>query len=234
MSEVTVVIDHELGALVMEGSQKRSDRFLAEMTRLLGSPRSVGCARPSGMLPPPSPIEIASTDTGYVRVAGYYHDSLIEGPGRRTSVLFSGCALRCKGCWVPDLHLASTGSLIDVGSLADLLLDPQHKRDGVSILGGEPFFQTEGLLALVRALRRRGCSHILVYTGHTYEALLAQARQQPAVIAILNNIDALIDGPYVKALADSAGPWTGSGNQRVIDLRATRQEGKVATCDKRL
>ena len=28
----------------------------------------------------------------------------------------------------------------------------------------------------------------------------------------------LIDGPYVKRLADTAGPWTGSGNQRVLAL----------------
>ncbi|GEM_PF-5011517 len=40
--------------------------------------------------------------------------------------------------------------------------------------------------------------------------------------AVLEGIDMLIDGPYVEALASSAGPWTGSANQRVIDMVATR------------
>lgn len=37
----------------------------------------------------------------------------------------------------------------------------------------------------------------------------------------------LVDGPYVEPLAASAGPWTGSGNQRVIDLAATRRCGRL-------
>jgi len=45
--------------------------------------------------------------------------------------------------------------------------------------------------------------------------------------AVLDAVDILIDGPYIEALSDGAGPWTGSGNQRVIDLAATRQAGQV-------
>ncbi|MND03817.1 hypothetical protein D3C83_238170 [compost metagenome] len=37
----------------------------------------------------------------------------------------------------------------------------------------------------------------------------------------------MIDGPYVAALADGAGPWTGSANQRVIDVPTTRRLGRV-------
>ena len=35
----------------------------------------------------------------------------------------------------------------------------------------------------------------------------------------------LIDGPYVAALADGAGPWTGSANQRVLTLKASAAIG---------
>lgn len=45
--------------------------------------------------------------------------------------------------------------------------------------------------------------------------------------AALELIDLLIDEPFIAALGDSAGPWTGSGNQRVVDLPATRQVGEV-------
>jgi anaerobic ribonucleoside-triphosphate reductase activating protein len=109
--------------------------------------------------------------------------------------------------------------------MAEALLDPAHRRDGVSILGGEPFAQPEGLHALVRALRARGCPHVVCYSGYTYQALQRRAARDPAVGEVLDDVDVLIDGPYVEALASSAGPWIGSGNQRVLDLRESRRCG---------
>jgi anaerobic ribonucleoside-triphosphate reductase activating protein len=98
-------------------------------------------------------------------------------------------------CLSPDSWAADGGRLVPVDRLTDALLDPAHERDGVSILGGEPFAQPNGLLALVRALRARGCRHILCYSGYTYEALLSRAAQQPAIGAVLDEIEMLIDGP---------------------------------------
>ena len=95
------------------------------------------------------------------------------------------------------------------------------------MLGGEPFAQPDWLLALVRELRARGCPHILCYSGYTYETLRERARELPAIGAALDDLDILIDGPYLESQAETAGPWTGSGNQRVIDLRATRHSGRV-------
>ena len=116
-------------------------------------------------------------------------------------------------------------------SLAELLLDPRYARDGIPILGCEPFRQPDGLLALVHALRTRGCQHILVYSGYTYERLRRMGNHTPAIGMILDEIDILVDGPYIARLAATAGPWTGSGNQRVIDLVATRQAGLVVLLD---
>ena len=112
-------------------------------------------------------------------------------------------------------------------TLAENLLDPGFERQGVSILGGEPFAQAEGLMALVKELRHRGCQHILCYSGYTLETLKAKAKHQSAISEVLADIDMLIDGAYVEALADGAGSWTGSGNQRVIDMRETRRAGQI-------
>jgi len=57
------------------------------------------------------------------------------------------------------------------------------------------------------------------------------AERQPAITRMLDEVDVLIDGPYVAALADRAGPWTGSGNQRVIDLVAIRRLGRLVLVD---
>jgi anaerobic ribonucleoside-triphosphate reductase activating protein len=87
--------------------------------------------------------------------------------------------------------------------------------------------QPDGLQTPVQAIRTRGCSHILVYSGYTYERLRRMTQQQPAIDAILDDINVLIDGLYVEALADGAGPWSGSGNQRVINLVAAQQSSRV-------
>jgi hypothetical protein len=60
----------------------------------------------------------------------------------------------------------------------------------------------------VEATRKREAS------GYTYERLKQMAKHTPAIGMILDEIQVLIDGPYVAKLAESAGPWTGSGNQR--------------------
>jgi anaerobic ribonucleoside-triphosphate reductase activating protein len=86
-------------------------------------------------------------------------------------------------------------------------------RDGVTVLGDEPFFQPAGLTALLRALKAHGL-HTVVYSGYTLEAL-ARRREDP-VHEALRLTDLLIDGPYVAALADGAGQWRGSRNQRLI------------------
>lgn len=225
MSELTMLIDTTKGVMLLDHSHLSAD-VLDKVTAIAGKGKECGCARPIDVLPVPITRE-SHTSGDRVRIAGYYHDSLVEGPGRRSSVLFQFCPLSCKGCWVPHLHSRDGGELVPVSTLAEKLLDPAFERDGVSILGGEPFAQAEGLLALVKELRRHGCQHIVCYSGYTLETLVRKANQQPAIDEVLADIDMLIDGPYVEALADSGGAWTGSGNQRVIDLRETRRTGRT-------
>jgi anaerobic ribonucleoside-triphosphate reductase activating protein len=231
MPDLTIMLDAATGAVLVGEPDRLPTAVLDCLTALLGPGAEVGCARPLRVSPPPIVSEEEIARNACLRVAGYAHDSLVEGPGRRTSLFVSGCSLGCRDCWVPHLHPRDAGALVPVDRLADVLLDPGHERDGVSILGGEPFQQPDGLLALVRALRAWGCRHILAYSGYTYERLRRMAERQSAVGAVLDEIEVLVDGPYVAALADGAGPWTGSGNQRVIDLVATRRVGRPLLLD---
>jgi anaerobic ribonucleoside-triphosphate reductase activating protein len=225
MTEMTWILDETTGQLLVEGLTSEEAPTL--VGDLLPPARGVYCAAPMEVLhlPPASSDEIAQSTC--VRIAGFYHNSLIEGPGRRTTVKFQGCVTACRGCIARDTWDRQGGYLVPVEHLADTLLDPTVRRDGVTILGGEPFFQPQALWALVQSLRVRGCPHVLVYSGYTYERLQRLAVRQPAIVAVLADIDVLIDGPYVAALAADGGPWTGSGNQRVIDLGRARHAGHV-------
>lgn len=231
MPDLTFILDAATGAVLVEDSDHLPATVPHHLTELFGQPKELACAAPLALLhlPAASPAEIAARLC--VRLAGYFHNSLIEGPGRRSTAKFQGCPIRCDRCITPESWEPNGGYLVPVDRLAEALLDPACGRDGVTILGGEPFAQPEGLWALVRALRARGCRHVLAYSGYTYQRLRRMAERQPAISEVLDDIDVLIDGPYVAPLADGAGPWTGSGNQRVINLAATRRTGRLVLLD---
>src|SRR5262249_3698774 len=156
------------GDLVVEGMDP--EQALTLVDDLLPPPRSLNCAQPLAVasIPPPA---IGSGPT--LRVSAPWYGSVVEGPGRRSVLQVQGCKLRCSpACYVPASHSSGTGALLPVDVLVDALLDPLGEpRDGISILGGEPFGQPYGLAALLRELKARDV-HITVYTGYTLSALL--------------------------------------------------------------
>src|SRR5215831_5316339 len=212
MRETTWIIDAQSGELTVEGLQRSE---LAQLTAdLLPPGKQVNCARPINI----EPLRTSSTHNSNggpsLRVFRIYHNSVAEGPGRRSVLQTSGCLTRCPNCFVPETHDVRGGVEMKVSEVSERLLDPQGApRDGVTILGGEPFLQPEGLLALVRSLKRRD-QHITLYTGYILEDLASRDNQ--TISRILELTDILIDGPFVKELSDHAGEWLGSTNQRII------------------
>ena len=212
MPEVVWIVDPTTGDLVVEGLATEAAVALAG--DLLPSPHMLNCAQPLATVPLPTPRETAG-DAPALRVAALWHGSVVEGPGRRSVLQVQGCPLRCSArCFVPATHDLEAGVVLPVDTLVDALLDPAGApRDGISVLGGEPFGQPAGLAALLRRLKLRG-PHTTVYTGYTLAALAIQP--DPAIREALECVDLLIDGPFLPALADGAGEWRGSRNQRLI------------------
>ena len=66
---------------------------------------------------------------------------------------------------------------------------------------------------------------VACYTGWTYEQLLE--KNDPAVNALLAETDLLIDGPFVLEQRNLELRFRGSENQRLIDMRKTREQGHV-------
>src|SRR5215207_2152597 len=129
MPELTMLLDPHTGAVLVEAPDRAGPTVQAQLAALLGGGAEVGCARPLVVLPPPTEAAAARRQArAGVRIAGYYHGSLVEGPGRRSVALFSGCDLGCAGCWVPQLHPAADGTWVPVDRLADALLDPAEPR----------------------------------------------------------------------------------------------------------
>ena len=67
--------------------------------------------------------------------------------------------------------------------------------------------------------------NVWVYTGYTYERLLEG--DLPGALELLELTDVLVDGPFLLAEKSYEALFRGSSNQRLIDVKQSRQEGKV-------
>ncbi|HYU15856.1 MAG TPA: 4Fe-4S single cluster domain-containing protein [Candidatus Acidoferrum sp.] len=143
--------------------------------------------------------------------------SRANGPGSRFAIWFQGCSLGCAGCFNPATHPTGAGERVAVDDLVDRVLAERQAIEGVTVSGGEPFEQPEGLLALARGLRRGApVLSILVFSGFTR----TEIERQPLGPAILEAIDVLVDGRFVERRALGRG-LRGSDNQ-VIHLLSPR------------
>ena len=70
---------------------------------------------------------------------------------------------------------------------------------------------------------------VMIYSGWTLEQL--QAMDDPAVQALLNQADYLVDGPFLLAERDLDLTFRGSANQRVLDMNKTRAAGEPVWAD---
>lgn len=218
MKELTFIIDEATGALTVEGLSASEWNRQPE-SELTTKPVSVDCARPVNIPPLVAATKQLQGDEPRLRVHRVYHGSVVEGFGRRSVLQVQGCNLGCIACNSVQTHSFSSGVLLSIPEVVELVLDPAGEpRDGVTVLGGEPFLQPDGLVALLLELKKRKL-HVTLYSGFTIEEL--RARSEVSVDEALTLADVLIDGRFIPALSKDASEWCGSTNQRIIQHPAT-------------
>jgi anaerobic ribonucleoside-triphosphate reductase activating protein len=136
------------------------------------------------------------------------------GPGTRAAIWVQGCNLRCPGCISPDWIPFKPALQLTPGQVVDKLsLD---EITGLTFSGGEPMEQALALAEVVRLARQRRDLDVICFTGYRYETLLKKPTHS-GVPDLLELVDVLIDGPYIREQNDSVG-LRGSKNQRIIYL----------------
>lgn len=148
-------------------------------------------------------------------------DTMVDGPGFRTSIYAAGCPNRCPGCHNPQSWDIANGTPMTTEEILPTILDDPFAD--VTFSGGDPMFQAEGFTELAQAIKAQSKKTIWCYTGYTYEHLL----EMPAQRQLLQYIDVLVDGPFVQALQDESLRFRGSSNQRIIDVQESLKQGKV-------
>lgn len=156
-----------------------------------------------------------------IRIAGIVDDSIVDGEGVRLTVFTQGCPHHCHGCHNPQTWNLTGGHEIDTEEIVQKL-KANPLLSGITFSGGEPFLQPAPLAEIARAAHKLGLD-VWSYTGFTLEELKKRTDAQQ----LLNEVDVLVDGPYVEALRDLTLRFRGSSNQRIIDLKELRK-GRVA------
>ena len=162
-------------------------------------------------------------------LSGIVSDSIVDGPGIRTTIFSQGCPHHCKGCHNPETWAFGCGTRMPVEAIVDIVRSNPLCR-GVTFSGGEPFAQPEGFAKLARLLKEKGYE-VASYSGFTFEELLEGTEGQKM---LLESIDILIDGPFLLAQKSLEIAFRGSRNQRILDVKKSLAAGKaVETTSKR-
>lgn len=138
-----------------------------------------------------------------MRVAGILPFSLVNGDGIRYVVFVQGCSHHCVGCQNPDTWDFDGGTEMDVSEIAQDFRRRKF-RDGITLSGGDPFFQPDECMKLLDEI---GDVNVWIYTGFEYEEICETELAKRA--------DVLVVGKYDQDLR-CEGEMYGSSNQRII------------------
>lgn len=157
-----------------------------------------------------------------INLAGIEYDSVVDGPGLRTTIFVQGCNHHCLGCHNPETQGAG-GYFTDTKLLAKTLTLGRD-RVRVTFSGGEPMLQARQLIDLVDKMEGHGVDlDIWLYTGFTWE----QIQQDDTMRTLAYMCDVVVDGPFILEERDPSLLFRGSSNQRLVDVKKTRQMGEV-------
>ena len=126
-----------------------------------------------------------------------------------------------EGCHNPQSWDFNAGHMMSTSQIMRII--KQDPFANVSFSGGDPMYQPEGFTELAQAIRQQTNKTIWCWTGFSYEMLLRMPKQR----RLIELIDVLVDGPYIESQRDTDLLFRGSRNQRLIDVKASLEAGKV-------
>ena len=128
-----------------------------------------------------------------LELSGIVSDSIVDGPGIRTTIFSQGCPHHCPGCHNPETWEFGCGTSVPEEAVVEMVQRNPLCR-GVTFSGGEPFVQAAAFAKLAALLKDNGYE-VASYSGYTFEELLDGTEDQKL---LLQTIDILIDGPFLQ------------------------------------
>ena len=155
-----------------------------------------------------------------LRVLHVVEGTSVDGPGLRTSIYLAGCSHHCPGCHNPESWDMNGGEERTLDELMDIIA---YNEAPVTFSGGDPLAQAQPLALLINRIKQELGYNVWCYTGYTWQ----QVMQQPQLMAVVRQLDVLVDSPFLLAERDTKLRFRGSRNQRLIDVQATLAQGHI-------
>lgn len=162
------------------------------------------------------------------------YNDIANGEGVRTSLFVSGCRHHCKNCFNQMTWDFGYGQPFTEETMTEIIESCEPDWiNGLSLLGGEPFEpeNQKVLLPFLIMFRERFPEKtVWCYTGFTLEEIMGKKDSRaftPISMEMLENIDVLVDGPFVEAKKDISLVFRGSSNQRIIDVKKSFKNKKI-------
>ena len=151
--------------------------------------------------------------------SGYYETDTLNGPGIRCTLFVSGCSHKCIGCHNKETINPNYGEEFTeevIQRILNDLKDTRINRKGLTISGGDPLFykNVKEVVSLAKRVKEE-CpdKDIWLWTGFKMSELDSEQRK------ILDYVDFIVDGRFVKELKDPSLKFRGSSNQNIIDVK---------------
>lgn len=180
----------------------------------------------------PKPQEWKTEDYSQKKIADYKAFNFVDGEGVRNSLYVSGCLFACEGCFNKAVQNFNYGTPFTESLMNQIIEDLSHDYvQGLTLLGGELFLNTDVCLSVVKRVRETfgSAKDIWSWSGYTFEELLLET---PDKLELLHSIDILVDGRFELAKRNLNLQFRGSSNQRIIDVPKSLAAGKAVIWEK--
>lgn len=162
-----------------------------------------------------------------MKYAGIIKNDVAAGKGVCVTFFVQGCDTHCPGChnqgtWDFDGGYEFTQDTINSIIQA---LNANGVQRNLCIMGGEPLHErNQFLVQLLIQEVKKVYPNITIYlwTGYVYEDLIE--KHEKILQNILQEIDVLIDGPFIQEQRDITLAMRGSKNQRILNLKELRRQ----------
>ena len=151
-------------------------------------------------------------------------NDIANGTGVRVSLFVSGCRNNCPGCFNKEAQNFNYGEQFTDDTL-EYLIEQLSKPEieGLTILGGEPLDSINQPMVyyiIYNIKSKLPNKSIWIYTGYEFPMIPITE----FTYSIFENIDVLVDGPFIEEKKDPSLAFRGSSNQTIIDMKETLKQ----------
>ncbi len=159
--------------------------------------------------------------------------SVSNGVGFRVILWVSGCGHHCKGCqnkqtWDPKCGKEFTSKVFE--RLITELKKPYIQ--GLTLTGGDPLFKDnqETIFRIIEYINKHlPEKDIWLYTGDNI--VIEDFFKNDLKAKIISLCDVVVDGEYEEEQRDLSLAFKGSKNQKIINIKATRENEALTTVE---